>query len=46
MDPPELPFGQARHEQMYPTLDPGDVERVSRFGRLHAYLADAAPPPR
>ena len=30
---------EQRHDQIYPTLDPHDIERVRRFGALRAFAA-------
>ena len=30
---------EQRHEQIYPTLDPLEIERVRRFGNLRSFAA-------
>jgi thioredoxin reductase (NADPH) len=39
---PPRPIIDTRRDQMFPVLDPDDMERVSRFGQVHAYKAGEA----
>jgi thioredoxin reductase (NADPH) len=39
---PPRPIIDTRRDQMFPVLDPDDMERVSRFGQVHAYQAGEA----
>jgi thioredoxin reductase (NADPH) len=39
---PPRPIIDTRRDQMFPVLDPDDMERVSRFGQFHAYQAGEA----
>jgi thioredoxin reductase (NADPH) len=32
-----LPLIEARHGQMFPVLEPADIERLARFGERKAY---------
>ncbi|MBO9516472.1 MAG: FAD-dependent oxidoreductase [Porphyrobacter sp.] len=33
------PTKDSRHDQMFPTLDPGEIERLDRFAEPHSYAA-------
>jgi thioredoxin reductase (NADPH) len=39
---PKRPIIDTRRDQMFPVLDPEDIERVSRFGRVRAYHSGEA----
>src|SRR5437762_10340021 len=37
MPPPKRPWIETRREQMFPTLEPAEIDRLRRFGELRAY---------
>jgi len=37
MPPPKRPLIETRREQMFPTLEPAEIDRLRRFGELRAY---------
>src|ERR1043166_626003 len=42
MPPPERPLIEARRGQMFPTLEPAEIDRLRRFGELRSYRAGEA----
>ena len=34
---------ETRRQQMFPILEPAEIERVRRFGKVHTYGAGEAP---
>src|SRR5580698_7661295 len=40
--PPPRPIVDTRRDQMFPVLDPEDMERVSRFGQVRTYKSGEA----
>jgi len=42
MPPPKRPLIEARREQMFPTLEPAEIDRLRRFGELRSYRAGEA----
>jgi len=42
MPPPQRPLIEARREQMFPTLEPAEIDRLRRFGELRSYRAGEA----
>src|SRR2546430_16332766 len=39
---PNAPLIEARREQMFPTLEPAEIDRLRRFGELRSYRAGEA----
>jgi thioredoxin reductase (NADPH) len=39
MSSPSQSVRDQRHDQIYPTLDPAEIERVRRFGEVHTFAA-------
>jgi len=42
MPPPKRPLIEARRDQMFPTLEPAEVDRLRRFGEPRSYRAGDA----
>src|SRR5205823_3660586 len=42
MPPPKRPLIETRREQMFPTLEPAEIDRLRRFGELRSYRAGEA----
>ncbi|TMA22267.1 MAG: cyclic nucleotide-binding domain-containing protein [Deltaproteobacteria bacterium] len=42
MPSPKRPLIEARRDQVFPTLEPEEVERVRRFGEVRSYRAGEA----
>ena len=42
MPPPKRPLIEARRGQMFPTLEPAEIDRLRRFGELRSYRAGEA----
>src|SRR6266481_2326671 len=42
MPPPKRPLIEARREQMFPALEPAEIDRLRRFGELRSYRAGEA----
>jgi hypothetical protein len=40
-----IPLIEARREQMFPVLEPEEIERLARFGERKSYMAGSEWPP-